>query len=93
MSALEQLIAMGFEREKSKKALEAHGFDLERAVNFLIVTNDETVGSEQQQVYNIHYNSTCSVMMTPNSFTYYELQKHSLRVFPPTLEAKQKGAY
>lgn len=54
MSALEQLVAMGFEEEKSKKALEANDFDVERAVNFLVVTNDETVvGSEQQQVYDL----------------------------------------
>lgn len=54
MSALEQLVAMGFEEERSKKALETYGFDVERAVNFLVVANDETIGSEQQQVYKTH---------------------------------------
>ena len=66
MSALEQLVAMGFEEERSKKALETYGFDVERAVNFLVVTNDETVGSEQQQVYKAH--TLCSE--DNNSFTF-----------------------
>ena len=48
MSALEQLVAMGFSEERAQKALETQGFNVERAVNVLIATADDAVGDEQQ---------------------------------------------
>ncbi|CAM9159964.1 unnamed protein product [Ascophyllum nodosum] len=80
MSALEQLVAMGFSEERAQKALETQGFNVERAVNVLVATADDAVGDEQQVVqapisqYDLHNGrSACTCICLEASLTILEM--------------------